>query len=97
MKRQCHKCRARYDDAEQWTICPHDRLKSPEMQAQWEVGYKLLGHRIRFAHMPEGSGYDCIGLTFEGMVSIAGLPGEFAPHLFVIDEPFSIAVEGAVS
>jgi hypothetical protein len=47
--------------------------------------------------MPEGSGYECYALTFEGMVSIAGLPGEFAPHLFVIDEPFSIGVEGTVT
>jgi hypothetical protein len=97
MKRECRKCRAGYDDAERSTICPHDRLKPPEMQDQWEAGHKLLGHRIRFVHMPEGSGYECYALTFEGMVSIAGLPGEFAPHLFVIDEPFSIGVEGTVS
>jgi hypothetical protein len=97
MKRKCRKCGAQYDDAEQWTICPHVRLKSPEQQAQWEVGRKLLGHRIRFGHLPEGSGYQCIALTFEGMVCIDGLPGQFAPHLFVIDEPFSIAVEGTVN
>jgi hypothetical protein len=75
-----------YDDADNTTICPHEPLRSPEIKEQWLLGKSLLGKTIRFRHMPPGSGHRCTSLYFDGMVAIEGLPGEFAPHLFIEDE-----------
>jgi hypothetical protein len=86
MRTVCPKCSVRYDDADCDTICPHPRLRSLEMEKNWKLGYALLGKTVRFNHMPPGSGSHCNMLTFEGMVGIEGFPGEFAPHLFQIDE-----------
>lgn len=87
MERSCETCKAAYDDADCTTICPHKAFRSSAQKTQWEAGWKLFGKRVRFNHMPPGSGTMCTSLTFDGMVSIEAFPGEFAPHLFVIDEP----------
>ena len=86
MRRTCTDCHAIYDDADASTICPHTPLRTPDMKAQWELGYSLLGKTIRFRHMPAGSGHRCFACNFEGMVELEGMVGEFAPHLFVVDE-----------
>jgi hypothetical protein len=68
------------------------------MKAQWEMGLALLGNKVRFNHWPEGTGKQCWALTFEGMVSIEGMTGEFAPHLFTIDgEVVAVPLIGKVS
>lgn len=56
------------------------------MKEQWEAAMKLLGKKIRFRHMPPGSGAVCISVSFDGMVGLNTLSGEFAPHLFLVDE-----------
>lgn len=82
----CQQCGAVFDDAIRNTICPHPEIKSSAHRLQHEMAMGLIGKQIRFHHLPPGSGVRCYGVTFEGMVSIEGLPGEFAPHLFVVDE-----------
>jgi hypothetical protein len=49
------------------------------------LGLHLLGNRVRFRHLPPGTGVLCTDLHDNGMVEIEGLPGQFAPHLFEID------------
>lgn len=86
MLRTCETCQKQYDDAERNTICPHSLIKSPEMQAQWEVGRELLGKMVRFGHMQPGQGWRVNSLTFDGMIGLEGWSDYVAPHLFVIDE-----------
>ncbi len=78
---KCQSCGHRLDDAEQSTICPHDRFLSIEDQAQKDLGISLLGKKVAFHHMPE-SPVRITSVGWNGMVSVEGMAGEFAPSLF---------------
>lgn len=82
----CEKCQLPFDDAVCWTVCPHERFISPENAAQKDAGMKLLGKRVRFAHMKEAAGF-VNSMGHDGMVTLETLSGEFAPHVFVVMEP----------
>lgn len=60
-------------------------------------GLRLVGNVVRFRHMPIGTGTFCLRVCDNGMVEIEGYPGQFAPHLFVIDEVATIPVLGWVN
>lgn len=97
MTQDCPHCGLNFDDYEQSTICPHQRLRSQAMQEQWEAAMHLLGNKVRFNHWESGTGRHCHGVTYDGMLHIEGMTGEFAPHLFVIDgETTSIPLLGKV-
>lgn len=79
----CIDCGATYDDADRMTFCPHALIMPAADLAQKKLGLALLEKDIAFAHQPDGPVYRVRALGWNGMVTIDGLPGEFAPHLFV--------------
>jgi hypothetical protein len=85
MQKTCDSCARVYDDAKCWTYCPHDQFLSDESLAQKDLANRLCGKRLRFNHMPDGNLY-IESVNWEGMVTIKGMPGEFAPHLFQVVE-----------
>jgi hypothetical protein len=64
----------------------------PASDGEKHLAISLLGKRLRFAHMPPGQMDTRItSVSYDGMVTIEGLPSEFAPHLFVeVPEPPSL-------
>lgn len=86
MLKLCEDCSQIYDDADQSTICPHPEIKPKSLREQFDAGYALLGKTVRFHHMPPDSGHRVIALQSDGMIGLEGMTGQFAPHLFVIDE-----------
>jgi hypothetical protein len=53
------------------------------MKKHWKVG-----DSVRFAHqLASGPTYRITGFAPDGMVTLDGLPGEYAPHLFVEQSP----------
>lgn len=83
MVRTCQECGKEYDDARHYTFCPHDRVMSEEALDRKIAGLKLIGKRIAFAHDTTET-YRVLAVSWDGMVTIEGMAGEFAPHLFVI-------------
>lgn len=79
---RCHDCGSDYDDAERWTFCPHEVLMSAEDFQQKDKGIDLLGKFVRFNHQPDGPIYSVQSCGWNGMITLDGLPGDFAPHLF---------------
>jgi hypothetical protein len=51
-----------------------------------DAAIRLLGRTVRFAHQPEGPDRRIDSIGWSGMVTVAGMAGEFAPHLFVVQE-----------
>jgi hypothetical protein len=87
----CNDCGKHFDDAERWTCCPHEPFMSADDLAQKDLALSLIGKEIRFAHMPNGPYYRVQSVNYIGMVTIARangdtMGGEFAPHLFVVQE-----------
>lgn len=84
MQRTCQICRADYDDAIQWTFCPHERFISEEDLERKELALSLIGKDLVWNHEPDGAIVRIQSIGHNGMVTLAGWPGEFAPHLFQI-------------
>jgi hypothetical protein len=80
----CRECRQDYDDAAASTICPHDDLYPPEILKQKDLGIALVGKRVHFNHRPASESYRVTSMSWNGMIGLDGLPGEFAPHLFKV-------------
>jgi hypothetical protein len=89
MERTCDDCAAIYDDAERSTICPHGRFLSPELQAQKDLAISLIGKTLRWANEPGGETLRIQSVGWNGLVTLVGWSGEFAPHCFrvVIPQP----------
>jgi hypothetical protein len=87
MRRHCNYCSAPFDDAESSTICPHPLIMPREDLDRKIAALKILGKYVRFAHQAaEGPNRRVESVNFIGMVTIQGMTGEFAPHLFVAQE-----------
>lgn len=84
MRVKCEECFLIYDDAVRLTYCPHDKFMSDESLKQKDLGLSLIGKDLWFAHMQEGTKHRVQGVGHNGMVTISGMAGEFAPHLFVV-------------
>lgn len=84
MTRNCEKCTATYDDAKCSTLCPHNQFISDEAAKQKDLAISLAGKDLWFAHMQEGVPFRIQSIGHTGMVSLVGMVGEFAPHLFVV-------------
>jgi hypothetical protein len=82
MTRTCAVCEAVYDDAVGSTICPHRRFLSEADQQQKDLALSLLGHELRWTHLPDGPPVRIQSVGWNGMVTLDGWTGEFAPHLF---------------
>lgn len=82
MTTTCTTCQATYEDAECWTLCPHERFISPLAAAQKDAAFQLLHKTLVFNHQPEGPEFRVTSINHIGMVTLDGLAGEFAPHLF---------------
>jgi hypothetical protein len=82
MTRICQVCEAVYDDAIRSTICPHDRFLSEADQQRKDLALSLIGHELRWAHMPDGPSVRIQSVEWNGMVTLHGWTGEFAPHCF---------------
>lgn len=80
---RCKDCGADYDDGERLTYCPHERFMSASDLKQKDAGLALIGKQVRFAHQPEGPAHPVQAVSWNGMISLADMAGEFAPHLFV--------------
>jgi hypothetical protein len=79
----CEKCALAYDDADRMTFCPHDLIMPAADLAQKKAGLALLERDICFAHMPAGPVHRVQSVSWNGMVTLRDMAGEFAPHLFV--------------
>lgn len=86
MMTKCTDCGATYDDADRVTICPHDLIMPAADLEQKKLGLELIGRDICFAHEPNGPVRRVQSVGWNGMVTITGMAGEFAPHLFVVKE-----------
>ena len=84
MEIRCEHCGKIYDDSERLTYCPHDDIMPPADMAQKKAALDLIGKRVCFAHQPEGQSHGIQAVGWNGMVTLDDLPGEFAPHLFVV-------------
>jgi hypothetical protein len=80
---KCNDCGTDYDDAERLTFCPHARnLLAADME-QKKAALALLGKQVYFAHQPKGPVHRVSTIRWNGMVTLADMVGEFAPHIFV--------------
>jgi hypothetical protein len=89
MRRNCTECHASYDDAARLTYCPHDPLMSAEDLEQKDAAIKLIAKPLHFAGQPDGPEVRVESISWNGMVTLKGWSGQFAPHLFVIKQPIS--------
>lgn len=83
MRVQCGDCYSIFDDAEKLTFCPHDPIMPADDLEQKKLGLSLIGKPIRFAHEPDGPNRSVQAIGWNGMVTLQGMVGEFAPHLFI--------------
>lgn len=51
---------------------------------QMDLAFKLVGKDLRFNHIDGGTPLRIQTVNSAGMVTIAGMSGEFAPHLFKV-------------
>lgn len=84
MIRTCEHCLRTYDDAERSTLCAHPLIMSRSNLKQKDLALTLLGKEVCFAHQPDGPRHRIQSVGWSGMVTLSDMPGEFAPHLFVI-------------
>lgn len=84
MMTSCVKCFVTYDDGERSTVCPHDRFMSANDLEQKKLGLALIGKDVCFAHQSDGPAHHVQAIGWNGMVTLADMTGEFAPHLFVV-------------
>ncbi len=82
MQTTCLKCRKRYDDADRLTYCPHDLIMPRADLEQKKLALALHGKDIVFAHLPDEPARRIQSISWNGMVTVTGMPGEFAPHIF---------------
>ncbi len=80
---QCASCGKTFDDADRTTICPHGLIMPAEDLARKKAALELIGKDLHFAHEPGGPVRRVQAVGWNGMVTIADMAGEFAPHLFV--------------
>lgn len=78
----CNECQERFDDADRLTYCPHDLIMSREDLEQKKLALSLFEKDITFVHMPEEPARRIQSISWNGMVTVSGMVGEFAPHLF---------------
>jgi hypothetical protein len=82
----CTDCSTIYDDADRSTICPHGLIMPIDDLNRKKAALDLCERDICFAHMPGGPTYRIQSVSWNGMVTLHGMTGEFAPHLFVFPE-----------
>lgn len=89
MNRRCQDCNQVYDDARASTICPHTELMPRHDMdrkiAAIELMDKAQGKYLRFRGQAEGR-YRLQAVSWDGMITVDGFSGEFAPHLFEVVE-----------
>jgi len=87
MDTTCPKCSKEYDDADCSTLCPHPLIMPKQDLDRKKLAFTLAEKPLRFRHMPETSAPLFIeSIGWNGMVTIRGMVGEFAPHLFAIQK-----------
>lgn len=75
-----------------------DTREAGESPEKLQQAFRLLGNKVRFNHMPPGTGRICTKINSDGMVEVEGMAGRFASHLFEIDgEVSAVAVLGKVN
>ena len=85
MQVTCADCDACYDDALCWTYCPHDQFMTKEVAARKDAAVALLGTRVVFVYAPANEPPRRVqSVAYDGMVTLVGMTGEFAPHLFTV-------------
>lgn len=88
MEMNCGDCGKPYDDFERTTLCPHGLIMPREDLDRKIAALKLYGKgAVRFAHQQEsGPDHRVQWISWNGMIGLEGMAGEFAPHLFVAKE-----------
>lgn len=81
---KCDRCKRDYDDADRNTMCPHNLIMPAADLAQKKAALALCERNICFAHEPYGPSHRIQSVSWNGMVTLHGMVGEFAPHLFVL-------------
>jgi hypothetical protein len=79
----CEKCRTKFDDADRDTGCPHFLIMPRQDLEQKKAALALCERDICFAHEPNGPSHRIQSVSWNGMVTLHDMVGEFAPHLFV--------------
>jgi hypothetical protein len=82
MTRICENCGKEYDDADCITTCPHALIMPRQDLDRKKQALSLMGKTVRFNHNTQALHIEAI--TWNGYICIAGIPGEFAPHLFTV-------------
>lgn len=78
----CEACGLRYNDAHCSTLCPHHRWLTAPEQERKDLALALLGRDLRWAHLPDGPTVRIQSVEWNGMITLVGWSGEFAPDLF---------------
>lgn len=81
---KCPDCGVAYHDEDRLTYCPHELIMAAADLEQKKRALSLLERDICFAHQPNGPTHRIRSVGWNGMVTLADMVGEFAPHLFVI-------------
>lgn len=81
----CVDCFTYFDDARRLSYCPHEPLASDEILDRKDAAARLLmANTVRFNHEADtGPDRKIQSVSWDGMVTLGDLAGEFAPHLFV--------------
>lgn len=80
----CETCGENYDDADCMTFCPHRLIMPAADLAQKKLAIELCERDICFAHQPDGPRHRIQSVSWNGMVTLHEMVGEFAPHLFIV-------------
>jgi hypothetical protein len=61
---------------------------APHVEARKAIAMSLVGRDVRWAHDACGrcESMRVLSMTSDGLVTVSGFSGEFAPHLFVVVE-----------
>lgn len=84
MRVDCPDCNLSYDDADRSTICPHELIMPIDDLVQKKLALDLCEKDICFAHQPDGPVHRIRSISWNGMVTLHDMVGEFAPHIFVV-------------
>lgn len=90
MNIDCGGCGKTYDDFERTTLCPHGLIMPREDLDRKIAALKLYGKgTVRFVDDRRGPDYRVQWISWNGMIGLEGLEGDFAPHLLVAGNPSS--------
>lgn len=88
MQTTCEACGRTYDDSRWWTYCPHAQFLSNAAAIRKDDATRLLGGPVFWnTDTEQATPLQIVSVAFDGMVTIRGYSGLFAPSLFQPEKP----------